>query len=114
MAQLIGINGKNYTFERIKRIFFPAYYSLNPNILLKKLAQENLKDYFKPKKHNSYFSINSGLKIRVAGRFYLHRIIPRRTVSAVQIGSMARRVISVAQKARYTNKSKRGSFSVTV
>ena len=31
MAQLIGINGKDYTFERIKRIFFPEFYYLNPN-----------------------------------------------------------------------------------
>ena len=31
LAQLIGINGKDYTFEKIKSIFFPEYYFLNPN-----------------------------------------------------------------------------------
>ena len=30
MAQIIGINGKNYTFEKIKKIFFPKYIYLNP------------------------------------------------------------------------------------
>lgn len=110
MAQLIGINGKDYTFEKIKKIFFPEFYYLNPK------TKFNFKrlNSFEPKNHEDHYSIISGLKIRVAGRFYLHRIIPRRTVSAVQIGSMARGVISLVQKARYTNKSKRGSFSVTV
>ena len=107
MAQLIGINGKDYTFEKIKSIFFPKFYYLNPNTLIKPLD-------FEPKTNKRPFAICSGIKIRVAGRFYLHRIIPKKTVSAVQIGSMARGVISVVQKARYTNKSKRGSFSVTV
>nr|WUR10577.1 ribosomal protein S3 [Elmerina hispida] len=110
MAQIIGINGKNYTFEKIKKIFFPKYNYLNP----KRVINFKNKNFFLPKNNKSTFSINSGLKIRVAGRFYLHKIVPRKTVSAVQIGSMARGVISLVEKARYTNKSKRGSFSVTV
>ena len=107
MAQLIGINGKDYTFEKIKNIFFPKFYYQNPNTVFKPYN-------FKPDNLTKYYSISSGIKIRVAGRFYLHRIIPRRTVSAVQLGSMARGVINLVEKARYTNKSKRGSFSVTV
>ena len=107
MAQLIGINGKDYTFEKIKKIFFPKFYYINPNTRLKPYN-------FEPRTNTQFFSICSGIKIRVAGRFYLHRIIPKRTVSAVQLGSMARGVINLVEKARYTNKSKRGSFSVTV
>ena len=107
MAQLIGINGKDYTFEKIKSIFFPKFYYLNPNTLIKPLD-------FEPKTNKRPFAICSGIKIRVAGRFYLHRIIPKKTVSTVQLGSMARGVISLVEKSRYTNKSKRGSFSVTV
>ena len=110
MAQLIGINGKDYTFEKIKSIFFPEYYFLNPNTVF----NYKKKNILEPKSHKQLYAFTSGLKIRVAGRFYLHRIIPRKTVSAVQIGSMARGVINLVQKARYTNKSKRGSFSVTV
>ena len=110
MAQLIGINGKDYTFEKIKKIFFPKFFYFNPN----REFDFKKKNIFAPKTHITNNSIVSGLKIRVAGRFYLHKIIPKRTVSAVQLGSMARGVISLVQRARYTNKSKRGSFSVTV
>ena len=110
LAQLIGINGKDYTFEKIKIIFFPEYYFLNHNTVF----NYKKKNILEPKSHKQLYAFTSGLKIRVAGRFYLHRIIPRKTVSAVQIGSMARGVINLVQKARYTNKSKRGSFSVTV
>ena len=107
MAHLIGINGKDYTFEKIKKIFFPNFYYLNPNTLL-----EHVNLY--PKSFSGNLSYTSGLKIRVAGRFYLHRIIPRKTVSSIQLGSMARGVIKMVESARYINKSKRGSFSVSV
>ena len=63
---------------------------------------------------NSNITLPSGYKVKVAGRFYKHKIIPRRTVSSFQKGSMARRVVDLVEKARYVNKSKRGSFSVTV
>ena len=76
--------------------------------------KKNREKAMDPQSHKWVYSHVSGLKVKVAGRFYRHRIIPKKTVSAVQVGSMARRNISLVQKSRYTNKSKRGSFSVTV
>ena len=56
----------------------------------------------------------SGIKIRLGGRTFGQKIIPRKTVQHIQRGSLARGVVKLVEKARYTNKSKRGSFSVTV
>jgi hypothetical protein len=116
MAQLIGINGEEYKFERIKRLFFSEFYYWNPNDPKNKFRFNILSNNkpFLAKKNTSRLSEVSGIKVRVAGRFYKHRIIPRKTVSVVSRGSLARKVVGTVDKARYINKSKRGSFSVTV
>ena len=69
---------------------------------------------FLPKKFLDKFNVTSGIKIKIAGRFYSKIIIPRKTEKKVQVGSMARSVINLVHKASYVNKSNRGSFSVTV
>lgn len=114
MAQLIGINGEELNFNQIRQRSFPNFFYCNPNQPQNKNRFKVNKKPFKVVKNNSKFSQVSGFKIRVAGRFYKHRIIPRKTVSVVQRGSLARGVVNLVEKARYTNKSKRGSFSVTV
>jgi len=114
MAQLIGINGEEDKFERIKKSFIYKFFYCNPN-----MPENMLRFHMKSKPFfisniNSYITQVSGYKMRVAGRFYKHRIIPRKTVSTYQKGTMARGVVNLVEKARYVNKSKRGSFSVTV
>lgn len=114
MAQLIGINGEEDDFDRIKNKFIYNFKYRNPN-----KSEFKLKSYdgFKPffiKDINSNFTLPSGYKVRVAGRFYKHKIIPRKTVTSMQNGSLARGVVNLVEKARYVNKSKRGSFSITV
>ena len=121
MAQLVGINGEETNFENIKTKFFDSYSYSNPNssengerfLINSKpffVHGEKAPTYIK----ESPISQLGGYKVRVAGRFYKHRIIPRKTVSSIQRGSMARGVVNVVDKARYINKSKRGSFAVTV
>jgi hypothetical protein len=113
MAQLIGISGEEYKFEKIKRNFIYKFKYYNPNRSENKLNPNKFKNII-INSEESDISIPSGYKVKVAGRFYKHKIIPRKTVSSFQKGSMARRVVDLVEKARYTNKSKRGSFSVTV
>ena len=107
MAHLIAINGKDFSFEKIKKRFFPSFYYFNP-----KTSINPVRIY--PKKFFDVFNYTSGLKIKIAGRFYSKIIIPRKTETNLQLGSMARKTINLVQKASYVNKSKRGSFSVTV
>lgn len=55
-----------------------------------------------------------GLKIRLGGRLLTHRVVPRKTVKMDQIGSLSRRNIKFIDTGRFTNKNKRGAYSITV
>jgi len=59
-------------------------------------------------------SFLSGFKIRVAGRLLTQRVIPRLTVKTIQRGNLARGKAQFVNSARFSNKNKRGSFSITV
>jgi hypothetical protein len=70
------------------------------------------------KKH-SLNSINipaflSGIKIKVGGRLLTQSVVPKKTVKVVQRGAIQRGKINFLDVARYTNKNKRGAFSITV
>nr|YP_009517273.1 ribosomal protein S3 [Tephrocybe rancida]AYE93163.1 ribosomal protein S3 [Tephrocybe rancida] len=56
----------------------------------------------------------SGLTIRVAGRLLTHKIVPRKTVKTSRRGASATGRINFKDTATYTNKNKRGAFSITV
>lgn len=56
----------------------------------------------------------SGINIRVAGRLLTHRVIPRKTVKTIRRGAAAPGKINFSDVARFTNKNKRGAFSITV
>jgi Mitochondrial ribosomal protein (VAR1) len=72
----------------------------------------------KTKKYGNKYSIIpsylSGFKIRVAGRLLTQRVIPRLTVKTIQRGTLARGKAKFVDSARFTNKNKRGSFSITI
>lgn len=107
LAEIMGINGKLYNFERIAKYLFARALIRNPKLALTDID-------LSPKSKKSIVSYLSGIKIRVAGRFYKHRIIPRKTVSNAQRGTFARNAANLVETSRYINKSKRGSFSITV
>jgi Mitochondrial ribosomal protein (VAR1) len=56
----------------------------------------------------------SGFKIKVSGRLLTQRVIPRLTVKTIQRGTLARGKAKFVDTARFSNKNKRGSFSITV
>ena len=56
----------------------------------------------------------SGMTIKVAGRLMKYRVIPRKTVKFIQRGSSSIGKINYSDVSRYTNKNKRGSFSITI
>ena len=66
--------------------------------------------------NNYYFipSYLSGFKLKIAGRLLTQRVIPRLTVKTIQRGTLARGKAQFVNSARFTNKNKRGSFSITV
>lgn len=56
----------------------------------------------------------SGINLKFAGRLPTQRIIPRKTVKSVEIGSISRNKAILVETARFTNKNRRGSFSITI
>lgn len=59
-------------------------------------------------------SFLSGIKIRIAGRLLTHRVVPRKTVKTIRRGALARGKVNFLDVARFTNKNKRGAFSITI
>lgn len=56
----------------------------------------------------------SGINIKVAGRLLNKRIVPKKTVKTIRRGAVAKGKINSLDVARYTNKNKRGAYSITV
>ena len=56
----------------------------------------------------------SGITIKVAGRLMKYKVIPRKTVKIVRRGSSSIGKVNFSDISRYTNKNKRGSFTITI
>lgn len=113
----------------LDRLHYPYYDSnilsnmigLISNIVKLRFIIKKLFTIAKIKKTNKFsnkFSIIpsylSGFKLRVAGRLLTQRVIPRLTVKTIQRGTLARGKAQFVDSARFSNKNKRGSFSITV
>ena len=109
----------------LDRLHYPYYDSnilsnmigLISNIVKLRFIIKKLFTIAKIKKTNKSSIIPSylsGFKIRIAGRLLTQRVIPRLTVKTIQRGTLARGKAKFVDSARFSNKNKRGSFSITV
>ena len=64
-------------------------------------------------KHNASSDI-TGIKMKLGGRLASQRIIPKVTSQIFQEGSLNRNSTSIVNTSRFTNKNRRGSYSITV
>jgi hypothetical protein len=55
-----------------------------------------------------------GISVRIAGRLAKERIKPRMTLTNIQVGSLSKSKVNHIEKFAFTNKNKKGSFTVTV
>lgn len=56
----------------------------------------------------------TGLKIRIAGRLYKGNMRVRKTVFNAKRGIISRGNLNYRDKARYTNKNNKGSYSISI
>ena len=113
----------------LDRLHYPYYDSnilsnmigLISNIVKLRFIIKNLFSIAKIKNTNKFInkysiipSYLSGFKIRVAGRLLTQKVVPRLTVKTIQRGTLARGKAQFVDSARFSNKNKRGSFSITV
>ena len=130
ISQLLALYFKKPVEFEIVKLRYPFY---NSSILAKYLSyyinQIKLRkikyNLFKIAKiktrkqnlNNKHFSIPSylaGIKIKVAGRLLTQRVIPRKTVKTITTGKFARGKVIYLENARFTNKNKRGAFTITI
>ena len=82
------------------------YYELIIITEIKKLTKTN-NSYYK-------FSVLSGINIKKGGRLKTEKIIPKKTSISIQKGKLNRGITSLVTTNRFTSKSKKGAFSITV
>jgi hypothetical protein len=100
-VNLLGKMVNKIKLRRILRRFFNNAKIFNPTKMI-------------TNKVSKIPSFISGVKIKIAGRLLTQRVIPRKTVKTISKGSLARGKLIFLEKARFTNKNKRGAFSITV
>jgi hypothetical protein len=59
-------------------------------------------------------SFLTGINLRIGGRLMTNKIIPKQTIKIIRKGTIARGKINLLDKARFTNKNKRGAFTITI
>ena len=62
----------------------------------------------------SFPSYLSGINIKLAGRTFRQRVIPRMTVKRIQKGSLTNVNVQFIDRARFTGKTRRGAYSFTI
>jgi hypothetical protein len=97
------IKGK---FRRVAKRFFRSTRLSNARLIKNKLTRT--------KRSRTIFSVLSGVNIKLGGRLISQKIIPKRTSTIIQKGKLNRGVTSLITTNRFTSKSNRGAFSVTV
>jgi hypothetical protein len=83
----------------MKKFFHKTYFN-NPN-----------------KSKNMFFKIPSfisGFKLKLGGRLMTQRIVPKKTVKIIRKGTLIKNNLIFLDEARYTNKNKRGAFTLSV
>jgi hypothetical protein len=102
LVNALGLIANKIKLRRILKKLFKAVIIKNPTRLINR------------KRFSVLPCIVAGLSVKVAGRLLTQRVIPRRTVKFNQKGSLSRTKSVFIENARFTNKNKRGSFSITV
>jgi hypothetical protein len=102
LVRLIAFMINKVQLRRITRRLFNK-------AVIKSIKKINNKD-----KVNIIPAFLSGMTIKVAGRLMKYRVVPRKTVKLIQRGSSSIGKINYSDVSRYTNKNKRGSFSITI
>jgi hypothetical protein len=112
------------------RLYYPYYnskilvnlFSIYINkIKLRKIVKKFIHKAVKTKS-SKFVRINkkmlpseiSGIKFKVAGRLMTQRVVPRKTVKFINRGALSRAKTMFVESARFTNKNKRGAFSITI
>ena len=108
---------KNKSNPIIKTLQKIQILSLNNNpINSKKVDSEQItvRKSLNTKNNYSFPSYLSGMNIKLGGRTFKQRVIPRMTQKRIQKGSLNRTKVLYYDRAKFTNKTKKGAYTFTV
>ena len=105
-ANAIGIiaNKLRKPFRVIASKFFRFSRIKNPTLI---------KNIFN-KTNSNKLSFITGIRLKLGGRLITQKVIPRRSSKTIQKGNLNRCNTDIVTTSRFTAKSKRGAFSITV
>jgi hypothetical protein len=108
LSKSLGMLSNSVKYTSILYKFLKNAKFKNPTKMFRKTEEKSLQSI------STVPAFLSGVKVRVGGRLLTQSVIPRRTVSIYQRGCLARGKADFVNTARFTNKNKRGSYSITV
>ena len=110
LAQQLNLRSYKYRFVKLVSKLFKRLHIQKldyTNNLNKTEGNSGLSLFSSP----SYLS---GINIKLAGRTFRQRVVPRMTVKRIQKGSLTNVNVQFIDKARFTSKTRRGAYSFTV
>ena len=108
-SKLNSINEQDESHKIIQTLQEIQYLSL------KRGGESRSEDKELENKNNySFPSYLTGMSIKLGGRTFKQRIVPRMTQKRIQKGSLNRSKVLYFDRARFTSKTKRGAYSFTV
>jgi ribosomal protein S3 len=117
LAKLIAFNANNKRFTSLMSIIYKKASIITKNL---RTYKHNI-DYFdiisgskNLKIHKTVPTVLSGLKVKISGRLITQRVIPKKTISKIEKGGFRKTKKTIVDYATFTNKNKRGSYTVKV
>lgn len=118
LVQHLAIQSYKNRFVRlVSRLFrkMNIFYNKTKNFNnLNQLSKFNLLLDNNNEYSDSFPSFLSGINIKLAGRTFKQKVIPKRTVKQTQKGVLSHEKVKFIEKSRFVGKTKRGSYSFTV
>lgn len=109
LANTLGPISDFNPFIKIRRRILKRAKIINPSNVKNRFINKSIFGLL-----SSSPSFLSGIKIRINGRLLIQKVIPRKTMYNFQTGSLARAKANFVQTSRFSNKNKRGAYSITV
>lgn len=117
LAKLIAFNTNKKRFTSIMKIILKKASIITNTLRTYKEKEDYYNVVSGPKNikiHKSIPTVLTGLKVKISGRLITQRVIPKKTISKDEKGGFKRTKKSIVDYAVFTNKNKRGSYSVKV
>lgn len=107
LVQDLGLKSYKFRFVKlVSRLYRKAHISAS--------SKQTLDEPSYLSQIISFPSYLSGINVKLAGRTFRQRVVPRMTVKRSQKGSLSNVNVQFIDRARFTGKTRRGSFSFTV